>query len=389
MSTVAVIGASGFVGATLVELLLADGRHAVKPFIHSTGNAWRLARRSIDLAPLDLVNATAVEQAIAGCDYVVNCSRGSDDAMLAGLSNLLAASAKHGAKRFVHLSSVAVYGDPPHPDSATEGAPANPSPGSYGSLKLRQDDMVQAAAKRGLAAVILCPPNIVGAYSSYMLEILASIRSGRFALLDEGKSPCNVVDVLNLSHAIRMALDADCVDGRRLFIVDEHPVVWRDLADAALAIWPSAPPLRIISRADLEQLVAPPAVRKPTLGGALKHVVSSEVRAALRRDPLLARVDQSMRRTVARLGPAVEDRLRVSIEGYTPVVPGYRGEPLDARLCAQQLRGVRHRADAARAALGYQPLVTFAQSIDAFTSWYRMAHGLDQPEWSLLSRLYG
>ncbi|HEY9446059.1 MAG TPA: NAD(P)-dependent oxidoreductase, partial [Burkholderiales bacterium] len=139
MRRIAVVGASGLVGSTLTERLLAQGADEIVPFIHSSGNAMRLARRGVELKMLDLMEPTQVEAALAGVTHVVNCSRGSDEVMLTGLSNLLAASRKHRVERFVHLSSVAVYGDPPPPESSAEDAPALPARGTYGWIKLQQD----------------------------------------------------------------------------------------------------------------------------------------------------------------------------------------------------------------------------------------------------------
>ena len=138
MRRIAVVGASGFVGATLVEHLLTQAQQdEVLPFIHSSGNAWRLARLGIKLYPLNLLAQDQVEAAVAGCTHVVNCSRGDPEVMIKGLASLLAASRKHNIQRFIHLSSVLVYGDPPPPGSVHENAVTCPTKGTYGELKLQ------------------------------------------------------------------------------------------------------------------------------------------------------------------------------------------------------------------------------------------------------------
>ena len=162
MKRVAVVGASGLVGATLVESLLRRGRTEVRPLIHSSGNAWRLARRGIELRPVSLLDPKGLADALRDCTHIVNCSRGGDDVMLQGLKNLLEIAKAMGTARFVHLSSVAVYGDPPPPESVREDAPARPKKETYGAIKLAQDEMVRKAAGAGLPAVVLCPPNISG-----------------------------------------------------------------------------------------------------------------------------------------------------------------------------------------------------------------------------------
>src|SRR5579871_4347434 len=128
---VAVFGASGFVGATLVEQLLAQKGVEVRPLIHSYGNAWRLSRAGIALKTVDILSPADVAAAVAGCTHIVNCTRGSTDVMIQGLKNLLQASEAAQVQRFVHLSSVAVYGDMPPPESEREDAATNPYPGSY------------------------------------------------------------------------------------------------------------------------------------------------------------------------------------------------------------------------------------------------------------------
>ena len=119
MRRIAIVGASGFVGSTLVERLLAQGRDEVLPFIHSSGNAMRLARLGIELPTIDLLVRDQVDAALRGCTHVVNCALGGADAALRGLRNLLAACRKHKVERFIHLSSVLVYGDPPPVPSIT------------------------------------------------------------------------------------------------------------------------------------------------------------------------------------------------------------------------------------------------------------------------------
>ena len=66
---VAVIGASGFVGATLVEDSLKDGTIELVPVIHSSGNAWRLIRHGLSIRTADLLNRESVASALDGCTH--------------------------------------------------------------------------------------------------------------------------------------------------------------------------------------------------------------------------------------------------------------------------------------------------------------------------------
>ncbi len=382
---IAVIGASGFVGATLVERLLSRDGAEVVPFIHSSGNAMRLARRNLPLRMLNLLDAGQVEAALKGVTHVVNCSRGDDAVMLTGLRHLLTAARKQRVERFVHLSSVAVYGDPPPAESTRETAPTRPAAGSYGAVKLKQDDMVAAAAASGLRSTILCPPNIAGPYSFFLVGLVGLLRAGRFALLEDGDAPCNLVDVTNLCHGIELALINGAGDGKRMFITDDEHTSWSRVIESLLPLVASVRAVPRVSREELERTDGAPN-KRISLGRSLKHIVSSDVREALRKDPLWKKVDVTLRRIVTRLGKEREDALRLSVEGPLKVTPA--APPFDTALCRQQLRGVVHSSELAKQTIGYKPVFSVDEGMEAFRNWYRIEHGMNTAAWPLLEQLY-
>lgn len=308
--------------------------------------------------------------------------------MLQGLRNLLQACTVAKVSRFVHLSSVMVYGDPPHPASSHEGAPTVPVKGSYGWVKLQQDELLKRAASAGLSAISLCPPNIGGPYSYYFNGLVGLLRSGQFALLDEEPSPpCSLVDVVNLCHAIECALDGGTTDGRRLFITDGAPLSWHQLI-GALA------PIAGVNLADVPRIshaeiaAAKPADRRPiSLARSVKHLISSDVRQAMRKDPLWERVDQFLRDIAASMGSAAETRVRLSVEGTLRSQLPKPPLSFQYATVAQQLRGVAHSSDRARQELGYAPPVSFEQGIAAYERWYRRHHGLDTEFADLIAQL--
>ena len=376
MIRIAVVGAAGFVGATFVERLLAAGRHQVLPLIHSTASGWRLARYGRELRRVELLSSESTREALAGCTHVVNCSRGPRAVMLQGLENLLEASREIGIQRFVHLSSVAVYGEPPPPESVREDAPTRPALDSYGWTKLRQDEMLQEACRRGLPSVILCPPYIAGAYSNFMLRLLDSIQSETFALVDSGAAPSNLVDVRNLAQAIELALFCDRADGGRIFVTNDEDTTWRQVAEALLPL--AARPVTLVSvpAEDARRWAGSAPAPKPSFPRTLKRLAASrEVNEILREDALVRQMYQLAQKAGGWLSPRIQQRLRARVNP-PPGISRQAAQPrYDKRLLTLQLRGVRHACDRARAVLGYTPELSFAQSMEAFGIWYRRTHG--------------
>lgn len=79
--------------------------------------------------------------------------------------------------------------------------------------------------------------------------------------------------------------------------------------------------------------------------------------------------------------------MRQAISG--PIsVPKISGEsPINVQLSGQQLRGVQHSCGQAKQVLGYRPVYSFNQSMQAFAAWYRYTQGLDGEFADLLSHL--
>ena len=132
---VLVTGATGLIGGRLCEVMALTGAFEPRPFVHATGSAWRITRFPLDFASGDLCDRASVDRAMDGCDAVVHLARGDHAVMRRGLENVLRAAVMHRVSRFVHNSSVAVYGSQPPPHSVSEAAATRPDL-PYGHTKL-------------------------------------------------------------------------------------------------------------------------------------------------------------------------------------------------------------------------------------------------------------
>jgi nucleoside-diphosphate-sugar epimerase len=382
---IAVLGASGLVGATFVERLLAQGGYDIRPIIHTSGNAWRLARWGIDLTDVDVLSPASVRRALEGATHVVNCTAGTTDVLVKGMKNILAACHACRIERLVHLSSVLVYGDRPEPESERETAKPKPSPG-YAKAKLRQDRLVQTATRRGLSTVTLCIPNVSGPYSKYLLEVLTAMRNGALPLVDDGTQPINLIDARNVAAALERALVCPPTNGHRMFVTDGGEVTWRQLVDELMPLAEGCPPLPTISR---EQAMA--MTRQEGLLAAAKRTTArilqlEEVKAIVKSEEALAKAYRRLSDRF-RASPDWLRRQLLSLTGIGKHAPVASRPNYSARLVLHQLRGVRHSTARADAVLGSTSVYDFTTSMESYRAWYAEMYGYGGRFWDLYRQL--
>ena len=363
---VLVTGATGLIGGRLCEVMALTGAFEPRPFVHATGSAWRIARFPLDFAVGDLCDRGSVDRAMDGCDAVVHLARGDDGVMRRGLENVLRAAATHRVSRFVHISSVAVYGSEPPPDSVGEAAATRPDL-PYGHAKLEQERRVLRYRKRhGLDVVILRPPNVYGPFASFTLGMVNTIRSHGVAIVDGGRNPCNLVYVDNLVEAILLALWRPEAPGQVFHVTDPEPVSWeRCITDHAALAGVNVP------RVAAAELV-PPAQER-LWRDSLRALADGEVQRSLARIPLVRRWFQWLPEPAKR---AARARLR----RWEPV--GHHGSPerrfrADHPFIAGQKRAVTHSSEKARQLLGYTAPVSYDEGMRLTEAWLCQAQILD------------
>ncbi|HVM00486.1 MAG TPA: NAD-dependent epimerase/dehydratase family protein [Egibacteraceae bacterium] len=217
MSTVAVTGANSPVGRALVARL--DAARSVTRVVAVDLDEPDMPAAKLEFRTAD-VRDPLLPNALAGADVVVNLagragSTRDEDTMFArtvnGTRNMLAAAAKVGATKVVHLSSAAIYGA--HPDNLVplpESAPlrANPDFG-YGYQQLLAEELVAewAAGHPDATVTVLRPAPMLGpgvdGFLARQLECL------RLPLVRGHAPPRQFVHVEDVAAALALAVTAD------------------------------------------------------------------------------------------------------------------------------------------------------------------------------------
>ena len=213
-TTVAVTGAGGSLGGTLVRRLLRNG-YQVRALARKEADVSRLRGLGAEPVRGDVREAAALEELTQDCRVVFHLAAwmGSPfDEELAyavnvgGTESVIQASAKAGAERVVLASSIAVYG-PIQEGTITEESPAWSVGDLYSDTKIEAEKVARREAGRvGVELVVLRPTMIYGPESPSWTEVpFGAISKGLPVAIGSGEDLADPVYVEDVAQAFELA----------------------------------------------------------------------------------------------------------------------------------------------------------------------------------------
>ena len=266
MTRVLVLGAGGFVGRHLVAALAATGDLVPVALVRG---APPVLPAGVALRQADATDAEALGRALAGVEAAVNCVAGPGATMEAVTRNLLAAAPRHGLRRIVHLSSMAVYGEAAgrvDEDHRVDGTASR-----YAAAKVACEGLVRAAP--GIETVILRPGCIHGPdgrqWTERLGRLLAQRRIGDLG--ENGDGICNLTFIDDMTRAVAAALRRPDAAGGVFNVSDPDPATWNRYLVALGRAIGAVPVARVpgLRQAAEVKLLAPPLALAERLAGRL------------------------------------------------------------------------------------------------------------------------
>ena len=268
--TVLVTGATGFLGSATVRRL-AEGGTQVRALVRSPEKSASLRLiPNVTVVVGDLTRPDTLRAAVEGCDIVMHTAVGygareqQQAVNVEGTRAIALAAASALVERFVHVSSMAVYGYALDHD-ATEYTPMTPrSHDPYAETKANAERAVQkVAGDTGLVYSVIRPGMIYGPGSAMWtgrLFRLARLRPMPFVGDGRGRAhPIYVDDVIDMM--VVLALHAAARNEAFHCTPDPAPS-WRDWMRLYQQLngresWLGAPPWLLQPVANLTGLIAP------------------------------------------------------------------------------------------------------------------------------------
>ena len=276
---VGMTGITSGLGLRLAEMLL-EGGHQVTGLVRDPdrADAQKLAGLGVALVRGGLDDTSAIERAAKGAEAFMHLAAHVGDVgaveefvrvNVGGTSNAVRAAARAGVKRFVQLSSTAVYGRP-DTGRVVETWPTKHSGMSYEDTKTDAERTAFRLGKElGIEVVAIRPPVIYGPHDrNFMPRAVTALRKRQFVLVDGGTAPLNMVWVDHASDVTILAATKEGIDGEAFNVMD-------DVADMP-------PTVRTVADTIADAVGAPrPTISMPFgVAFALSHVVEAGFKLA-------------------------------------------------------------------------------------------------------------
>ena len=245
MGKILVTGATGFVGKHLIEGLIERGED-VCALVRESSDIGHLQAHNIETRVGELSDKQSLDRALAGIDLVYHCAarpplQGTKHQYFhdndTGTRNFVEVALNHSISRFLHVSTVDVYGYRDH-HGTDETSPLIESKEFYATSKVRSDQTVLKAHKEhGFPVTIARPCAIYGPFDENSFPGIIKYLSKPFApLIDGGNNLMDLVYVRDAVEGIILAANNPDSIGQCYNLTDGVERTFKQIMDALCEI---------------------------------------------------------------------------------------------------------------------------------------------------------
>lgn len=267
-------GASGFLGEYVIKQLLKE-KHTIRALVLSPGELE--PAKGVEIVQGDITSPETLSGKLKGCDAVIHLAgavgygqtfRNCINVNVNGTRNLATAAVSSGVRRFIHCSSVSVYGRVPDV-KLYENAPYRKINDPYGDTKIEAEKVLKDMGS-SLDLTMFRPTVIYGKGDMGFLYPLASkIKAGKFKIIGSGECRITLIHASDVARAITMVLKNTATYGKIYNLSNTDNLQVKEIAALVAETVGYKKPLRnipyrlAISVAWLMEMVFPLFKRKP------------------------------------------------------------------------------------------------------------------------------
>lgn len=212
---VLITGGAGFLGINLIRYLLNQNHQIISMDIADFD--YPDVKDKIQIIKGDIRDKQIVEKSVKNIDILIHTAAAlplykKEDIFstdVEGTRSLLNSAFRNNVKRFIHISSTAVYGIPDHhpiyENDNLDGV------GNYGKAKILAEEICMNYRSKGMCVPILRPKSFIGPERLGVFALLYdwAYTGHNFPMIGHGNNRYQLLDVEDLCQAINLCILLD------------------------------------------------------------------------------------------------------------------------------------------------------------------------------------
>lgn len=230
-----ITGATGFIGKTICKVLTENGYVVTVltlpedrtniPYRKVTGDITDLSSFSASVKGHDAIIHLA--GSVGYGQNMKNCERVN----ILGTQNIAKSAIESGIRRFIHFSTVAVYGRVSDV-KITEDSPYKKIGDPYGDTKIEAEKLLLEYKKNHLDLTILRPTVIYGPDDDkFFPKLLENLKTGKAKVIGDGKNKADLIHVNDIAKAVLTVLQNPKSIGKIYNLSHPEQIDWNHLME--------------------------------------------------------------------------------------------------------------------------------------------------------------
>lgn len=242
---VAITGGTGFIGSRLALKCLERGYEVKVLGLENTPaesqNTAELKRKGIQVVSASVMDRDSLFRELKDVDVVYHLAAAQHemnvpdehfrDINVSGTRNVLDASVENRVKRFVHGSTIGVYGIVD--GKINENTVCNPE-NIYGVTKLEGEDLALSFQGK-IPVTVIRIPEVYGPGDRRLLKLFKMIQKNRFFMIGNGKNLHHLIYIDDLIQAFFLAAEKPEALGEVFLLAGERPVSTNEMVNTIAA----------------------------------------------------------------------------------------------------------------------------------------------------------
>jgi nucleoside-diphosphate-sugar epimerase len=234
-----ITGAGGFIGSHLVEDQLRRGHEVTALDIHPDVLRSWTGNPNLKVVEGDFTDRERIDPLLDGQEVVFHLAsahleKDVDEGYffrvnVQGARDFVERCQKAGVRRFVHCSSVGVYGDIKNPP-ADENSETHPDVPYEKSKLAGEKAILEYVQNSGYNLVIVRPAWVYGPRCPRTERLFRTIKKGRFFFVGDGNTMRHPIYIDDMSEGFTIAAEKETTPGEIFIIAGPRAVTLRELA---------------------------------------------------------------------------------------------------------------------------------------------------------------